>query len=84
MLAAAGFVDVAQVDVTKAFLEICRAIRRARGRYADRLRVEEGKVAFEEEQDKKRCLIEGIERRLLRRSLFLGSKPKRAGRGSRQ
>ena len=84
MLAAAGFVDVAQVAVTKAFLKICRAIRSARSRHADRLRVEEGEVAFEEEQDKKRRFIEGIEGRLLRRSLFLGSKPKRPGRGSRQ
>lgn len=84
MLATAGFADVAQVDVTKAFLEICRAFRSARDRYADRLRVEEGEVVFEEEQDKKRRFIEGIEGGLLRRSLLLGSKPKRASRGSRQ
>lgn len=84
MLTIAGFADVAQVDVTKSFLEICRAIRRARDRYADRLRVEEGEVEFEEEQEKKRCSIEGIEGGLLRRSLLLGSKPQRAGRGSRQ
>ena len=77
LMETAGFVDVVQIDVTEEFLRTCRALQDVSRRYSAQLRQEEGESAFEEEQAKTRCNMEGIETGLLRRSLLVGIKPAR-------
>lgn len=74
LLVSAGFVDVEALDVTDTFLETCQAIHRARGEREAELRREEGDEAYGQEQEKKRKMVVGIERGLLRRSLIVARK----------
>ena len=66
---------IRQEDVTPGFRATCQAILRARGEFADALRVAEGHEAFEEEQQKKRRMLDGIDAGLLLRSLIVAVKP---------
>ena len=76
LLSDAGFVDIAETDVTAEFLRIARARLEARGRHAAGLRQTEGKSQFEQKQAEERAQIEAIEAGLLRRSLFVAQRPR--------
>ncbi len=69
-----GFSVILVEDVTPLFRTTCEAILRARGEVEDELRVAEGPHAFEEEQQKKRRMLEGIDEGLLLRSLVVAGK----------
>lgn len=71
---AGGLSVVALHDVTRTFLATCEAILRARERHAAELRAAEGDAAFQEEQEKKESMRQGIHAGLLRRSLIVGLK----------
>jgi hypothetical protein len=58
---ATGFSLILQEDVTAGFRTTCEALLRARGELEDALRIAEGHEAFEEEQQKKRWMLEGID-----------------------
>ena len=73
---AAQFSEVEDVDVTDTFLSTCSSFLHVRERYADELRLAEGNDEYEEEQEKKRGLVEGITSGVLRRSLLAGRKPR--------
>ena len=75
LLRAAGFKVLLEEDVTADFKSTCEAMLGARHQLEDELRAEEGDALFEEEQQKKLHMIEGVSRGLLRRSLHVASKP---------
>ena len=77
LLETAGFVDVAQIDLTKEFLQTCRAFEDVTQRHSAQLRQEDGDAEFEEAQAKRQRYMAGIEAGLLRRSLLVGAKPAR-------
>lgn len=70
----AGFEVTLVQDVTAAFRETCSTLLRARERYAEQLRSEEGVEAFEDERRRKADMLEGIAAGLLRRSLVVAVK----------
>ncbi len=70
----AGFSVIRQEDVTAGFRATCEAMIRARTELEDALRVEEGHEVYEEEQHKKRSMLEGIDEGLLLRSLIVAVK----------
>lgn len=70
-----GFTIVEEEDATSPFQATCEAILRARVELEHELRTEEGDALFEEEQRKKRHMLEGIARGLLRRTLLVATKP---------
>jgi len=72
----ARFSEVEQIDVTDTFLSTCSSLIRVRERCESELRLAEGDVEFEEQQEKKRGLVEGITTGVLRRSLLVGIKPR--------
>ena len=72
----ARFLEVERVDVTDTLLSTCSSLIQARERYEDELRLAEGDDEFEEQQEKKRGLVEGITSGVLRRSLLAGVKPR--------
>jgi len=71
---AAGMSVLAKKDVTELFRSTCHAILRAREKYESILRSEEGDEIYEEEQEKKRSMLSGIEQGLLLRSLLVTAK----------
>ncbi len=73
---AARFSEVDNVDVTDTFLSTCSSFIQVRERYEDELRLAEGDDEYEEQQEKKRGLVEGITTGVLRRSLLGGIKPR--------
>jgi hypothetical protein len=77
MLTAAGFADVQEIDLTAEFLITTSAWFEGRERRAKELREAEGEELFEERQRDSAMQLEGIEAGLLRRSLFVATKPKR-------
>ncbi len=70
-----GFSVIRQEDVTAGFRTTCDAILRARTKLEDALRVEEGSEVYEEEQQKKRTMLEGVDEGLLLRCLIVAAKP---------
>jgi len=68
----AGFVEVRQIDTTDAWLETTSSFITARERHEEGLRLAEGDQAYEEEQAKKRGLVEGMTAGILRRCLVAG------------
>ena len=75
LLRVAGFEVLLEEDVTADFKSTCEAILAGRREFEDELRAEEGDALFEEEQQKRLDLIEGVSRGLLRRSLHVASRP---------
>jgi hypothetical protein len=73
LLAAAGFADVEEIDLTKEFLMTQRGWRDGRERFREELMKAEGKALFEERQLDAKSIIDGVEGGLLRRALFLCS-----------
>lgn len=74
LLRRAGFLVIADDDVTEDFRETCTAIHEARHELEDDLRAVEGDVGFEDENSKKRLMLEGISEGLLRRSLLVATR----------
>ena len=70
-----GLSVVLQEDVTAGFRATDEAMIRARTELEDALRVEEGHEVYEEEQQKKRSMLKGIDEDLLLRSLIVAVKP---------
>lgn len=60
LLRTARFSNVEQVEVTETLRSTCSALLDSRERHAVALRVAEGEDEFEDEQRKKRGLLEGI------------------------
>ena len=71
----AGFRMVLSEDVTTEFEATCRAIFTAREDREAALRTAEGDTLFEEEQENKARLIEGLSTGVLKRSLHVAVKP---------
>ena len=71
----AGLSVMLQEDVTAGFRATCEAMTRARTELEDALRVEEGHEVYEEEQQKKRSILKGIDEGLLLRSLIVAVRP---------
>ena len=69
-----GFSEIVQINVTDNFLHTCRSLIAARERRAAELRLEEGDGPYEEEETKKRKVVEGVETGLLVRSLLVAAK----------
>ncbi len=69
-----GFSVIVQDDVTAAFSDTCGAILRAREQFEAALRAAESDAAYDEEQTKKRNMLEGISEGLLQRSLIVADK----------
>jgi hypothetical protein len=67
-----GFAEVRQVDTTDQWLDTTSSFIRARERHEEGLRIAEGDEAYEEEQAKKRGLVEGMTAGILRRCLVAG------------
>ncbi|MCK5412310.1 MAG: hypothetical protein KAJ67_09445 [Gemmatimonadetes bacterium] len=68
----AGFAEVEQVDTTDRWLATTSSFMKARERHEKGLRLAEGDEAYEEEQAKKRGLVEGMTAGILRRCLVAG------------
>lgn len=71
----ADFVEVRQIDTTDQWLDTTSSFIEARERHESGLRLAEGDKAYEEEQAKKRGLVEGMRAGLLRRCLVAGIVP---------
>jgi hypothetical protein len=70
-----GFAEVRQVDTTDQWLATTSSFIRLRDHHEKGLRLAEGDDAFEEEQAKKRGLVEGMTVEILRRCLVAGRVP---------
>ena len=70
----AGLSVVRQEDVTSGFRIICETMLRARSELEEALRAEEGPEAFEDEQQKKCSMLQGIDQGLLLRCLIVVEK----------
>jgi cyclopropane fatty-acyl-phospholipid synthase-like methyltransferase len=75
LLAAAGFVDVDELDLTNEFARTGRAWIEEWDRNANELQALEGLVAFEDRQRDRRVQLRAIEDGLLRRGLFSARRP---------
>ena len=75
MLERAGYADAFGIDVTDAFLDTARAWLREAGQRAADLAALEEPGAFEERQIERERMIRAIEDGLLRRSLFVATRP---------
>ena len=76
LLAAAGFVDIAEVDLTREFAVTGRAWLDQWDLHIDELIQLEGPAAFEERQRDRRAQLRAIEDGLLRRGLFSATRPR--------
>ena len=68
----AGFAEIEQVDTTAQWLATTSSFIKARERHEEGLRLVEGDKAYEEEQAKKKGLIEGMTTGILLRCLVQG------------
>jgi hypothetical protein len=75
LLASAGFVDIAEVDLTPDFAATGRAWIDQWDQHADELIQLEGRAAFDERQRGRRVQMRAIEDGLLRRGLFTATRP---------
>jgi hypothetical protein len=74
LLERAGFRDVRAMDITRDYLRISRGWYRARAQYQVELRTALGDARVREMESDSRLNIEGIEKGLLRRSMFVATK----------
>ena len=75
MLRSAGFVEIADTDVTTEYLRTARGWLEARDRHAAELRAAEGEAEFEQKQMQDQAEVETIQEGLLRRCLFVAERP---------
>lgn len=80
LLRSAGFVNIEETDVTDEYLHVERALHEANERHARSLRKSLGEAKFEEAQSNRKAALLGIEGGVLRRSLFVAERPRRATR----
>jgi hypothetical protein len=78
LLAAAGFVNLQELDATAAFVRTARAWLDERERHAAELAATESKDGFSERQQDQRVLLAAAEDGLLRRALFTATRPRPA------
>jgi hypothetical protein len=71
LLERAGFREIRAADVTREYLRISLAWRRARDRHLSELRASLGEARVRELESDSRLNVEGIRMGLLRRSLFV-------------
>ena len=77
LLAAAGFIDLQEIDATAAFVHTARAWLDERERHAAELAAVESKETFQERQQDHRALLAAAEDGLLHRALFTATRPGR-------
>ena len=77
LLRRAGFVDVAELDGTDEFRVVAKAWIDRWDEHRDILTAIYGDSEFDTRQDDRRLQLHAVEDGLLRRSLFLGSRPAR-------
>jgi hypothetical protein len=77
LLRSARFVDLVEVDVTAAYLDTARAWLRHTRQYTDQLAALEPPGVIADKLARRRSAIDAIGAGLLRRSLFLGTRPSR-------
>ena len=75
LLTSAGFVDIAEVDLTREFAATGQAWIEQWDQHADELIHLEGQAAFDERQRGRRTQLRAIEDGLLRRGLFSATRP---------
>lgn len=71
LLRRAGFRGIEEIDLTGEFLEVCRALVRARERHAEELSRLQGEAKFNEQMKRNRLAVAAVEAGLLRRALFI-------------
>jgi ubiquinone/menaquinone biosynthesis C-methylase UbiE len=71
LLEHAGFHDVRATDITSEYLRISRGWKRARDKYQSELRAALGDVRVREMESDSRLNLEGVQKGLLRRSIFV-------------
>lgn len=74
LLERAGFRDVRTTDITREYLRISRGWIRARGKYQTELRAALGDARVREMESDSRLNLEGVQKGLLRRSMFVAVK----------
>ena len=74
LLRSAGFVRIAETDVTDEYLRVLRAVFEGRERRATTFRRLEGALWFEQGQRFRKARIEAIEVGLIRRALFVAER----------
>lgn len=79
LLRSAGFIEIEVVDVTAAYLDTARAWLRHGQHFAAELTALEPPGAFADRLTHRRWGIAAIEASLLRRSLFVATRPSRRG-----
>jgi hypothetical protein len=77
LLAAAGFVDIEEHDLTPAFVLTARAWLHESEQHATELAAIESPEVFAERQRDRRAMLAALEDGLLRRALFTGVRPSR-------
>ena len=75
LLRRAGFVDVTEVDGTEEFRAVAKEWIDQWDDHRDALTAVYGEPEFESRQHDRRLQLRAVEEGLLRRSLFLGSRP---------
>ena len=75
LLRRAGFVDVSELDGTENFRAVAKAWIDQWDEHRDVLTALYGELEFERRQHDRRLQLRAVEDGLLRRSLFLGSRP---------
>ncbi len=75
LLRSAGFDQIEEVDVTKQYLRVQRALFEANERHQRALRAAVGDEEFERRQDFRRGALKAIGAGALRRSLFVAERP---------
>ena len=75
LLRRAGFVDVTEIDGTEEFRAVAKEWIDQWDEHRDALTAVYGEPEFESRQHDRRLQLRAVEDRLLRRSLFVGSRP---------
>jgi hypothetical protein len=79
LLRAAGYVDIAEIDVTGAFIETMRRWIETREHWSEHLASLDVPGAFEERQRDQRAGLAATEQGLLRRTILSASRPRSRG-----
>jgi hypothetical protein len=75
LLRRAGYVDIVHIDCTAEFGRVARAWLDQYDGHREAIVATLGAAAFEERQAARRLLVRAIDEGLLRRSLFVASRP---------